>query len=79
VKCSDPTLILVAIKLGFISANKGFLIMKEVGSPENPMLFREVSLYDFKISVWCAMSATRIIGPSFFFRTVIRFGIYLIL
>jgi hypothetical protein len=51
-------------------------MIKEVGYPENPVLFRGLSLYDFKISVWCAMSATRIIGPSFFFflRTVIHFG-----
>lgn len=65
-KWVDPTLILVAIKLGFIKVNKGFLVIKEVGSPENPTLFRELSLYDFKIVVWCAMSATSIIGPSFF-------------
>ena len=54
-------------------------MIKVVGSPENPMLFREVSLYDFKISVWCVMSATRIIGPSFFFenRNSRRYGTHI--
>jgi len=38
-------------KAQFYQVNKGFLTIKEVGSPENPMLFHEVSLYDFNISV----------------------------
>jgi hypothetical protein len=35
-KWADPTLILIAIKLGFVSVNKGFLRITGVGPPENP-------------------------------------------
>jgi hypothetical protein len=40
-------------------------MITEVGSPENPTLFRELSLYDFKISVLCTMSELGLLGPVF--------------
>lgn len=34
-------------------------------SVENHMLIREVLLHDDNVDVWCAMNATRVIGPIF--------------
>jgi hypothetical protein len=39
-------------------------------SAENPRLINELPLHDEKISIWCAISARRIIGPIFYEDTV---------
>ena len=41
----------------------------------NSMFIHEVPLRDVKLGVWCAMSATRIIGPIFITRPQIRLDI----
>lgn len=63
----------------YLSESPGFLRITEVGSPETSMLFREVSLYDFNISAWCAVSATRFISSIFFFenRNLLRYGTHI--
>lgn len=37
-------------------------------SAENSLIFHEVTLYDAKFGVWCAMNAAVIIGHIFFQR-----------
>ncbi|PSN33709.1 hypothetical protein C0J52_26546 [Blattella germanica] len=37
---------------------------------ENPHLVHEGPLHDLKVSVWCEISALRIIGPIFFYETL---------
>lgn len=39
-------------------------------SSTNPHQFREVPLHDVKVGVWCAISASRVIGPIFFEDTI---------
>jgi hypothetical protein len=36
-----------------------------------PLSFHKVFLYDVNVGVWCAMSATEIMAPVFFFETII--------
>lgn len=45
-------------------------------SVENPHMISQQPLHDEKIGVWCAMSATRIIGP-IFFNTNVNSCVYL--
>lgn len=33
---------------------------------ENPHIIHEVSVYEHKVGVWCAVSGCRIIGPTLF-------------
>ena len=66
----DPTLILFSGEAWF---HLGGLVNSQNNrywSAENPMLIQEVPLHGVQVGVWCAMSATRIIGPIFFSETL---------
>jgi hypothetical protein len=54
-----PHLLCLVMKLGFISIGTLTLRITGIGVP----IIHEVPLYDIKVGVWCATSATRHIGP----------------
>jgi hypothetical protein len=60
----DPTLYFMSSEAWFHSQNTRYW------SAENPHNLHQVPLHDQKIGVWCAVSASRIIGPTFFDTTV---------
>ena len=68
---TDPILIHLATKLGFISGDAVNPQNNRYWSAENPTLIPEVLLHGFNIGMRCAMSVTRVIGPILFSKTTI--------
>jgi hypothetical protein len=50
---------------GYVSSQK-----TRIWSDENPYAVQQIPLHSIKTPVWCAVSATRIIGPVFYHETM---------